>query len=168
MISLAPTDKTSALLRFLASSAKSATLLLAYASTSSVSLTIFCSFSFSGRNYPVFRQQISFRQHQVPQPKQTEQLCRVFLQAPIAHLAMPKYVLDDMKRMLNFGANRCLSIGSTKPVFAAIAGYTRGKLHCSYRTEAGGNARCLPGQMVRDGFACGVGRRSGGFRTKWQ
>ena len=71
---------------------------------------IFCSSPFSRRSYPVFRQQLFFRQHQIAQSKQTEQLCRVLGKSAVTDFAMTEDVLQQMKRMLHLRAHRCLGM----------------------------------------------------------
>jgi len=58
----------------------------------------------------MYRAQPILRDHQVCQGEQAEQLCRVLGEPLIADLAMVEQVLDDMKRMLDPGAN--LRLGS--------------------------------------------------------
>lgn len=57
----------------------------------------------SRRSAPINRALASFRQHQIGQPKQAEELRLVLAQSLVANLLLAEETLDDMKRVLNLG-----------------------------------------------------------------
>ena len=64
-----------------------------------------CALLHSGRNATVLHTMLSACDHEISQAKEHVKPCRVFGKPSVANLLQTQQVLDDVKRMFDFGPN---------------------------------------------------------------